>query len=362
MNVTLTTKSELLLKYREDLKKSPRMVIRTSGSTSKPLYICLNEYDYEAITEIGARCWRNAGVTPGMIVINTLNSCMWAGGTLDTRSLEKAGACTVNFSVGNTKELIKVILDLKADALSCTPSYLDKIKEVLKTEYGLKPDQLGLKFILTGGEAGVQNPDFRRQVESEWEASLIDSNYGQADSVSMFASENSIFKNGLIFFGDELLDAKLLIDDQLVEINEGLTGELIVSTLWTNGLIDRKNYRTGDIIEVVEILPSNRFRFKVIGRADEMLVIRGLNVYPSTINNVFQKCLMELGLSGKFQLHVSEVDPIQRCEIHTNVDNVEFITLLTDEVKKATSINFEVKVGEIITGNTGKIKSVLRDL
>lgn len=362
----LEHKSQLLDKWKEDIKRYPNMIVRTSGSTSKPLLICLNKVDVENITNIGARCFRNAGVTEGMVVINTLSSSCWAGGTLDSVSIYKAGAILINYSVGNTKELVGMIMKLTSVdevkvALSGTPSYLDRIEQVAKTEYGVNANQVGISLILAGGEAGVQNPNFRKRIQDKWNAKLIDANYGQADSVSMFASENFITQDGLIYQGGDEMDAKLLINNELVNPEEGKEGQLVVSTNWEGGLINRKNYCTGDMIKVGKVEGKN-FHFTILGRADDMLVIRGLNVYPSTIVDVFQKLLMEYGLDGKIQIHVSKVDPIDKVKVVTNINNREFLEKLQIEIKNATSIRCDVNHDEIIEGSTGKTKLVIKDL
>lgn len=362
----LEHKSQLLDKWKEDIKKYPNMIVRTSGSTSKPLLICLNDIDIENITNIGARCFKTAGVGRGMVVINTLSSSCWCGGTVDSVSIYKAGATLINYSVGNTKELVGLIMKLTSVdgvkvALSGTPSYLDRIEQVAKAEYGINANQVGISLILAGGEAGVQNPNFRKRIQDKWKAKLIDANYGQADSVSMFASEDCITQDGLIYQGGDEMTAKLLIDNELVDPEEDKVGQLVVSTNWIGGLVNRKNYCTGDMIKVGKVKGKN-FHFTILGRADDMLVIRGLNVYPSTIVDVFQKLLMEYGLDGKIQIHVSAVDPIDEVRINTDVDNEEFLNAMKVEVKNATSIRCDVINGPIIEGSTGKTKLVIKDL
>lgn len=361
--MTIHNKLDRQESLKEDLQKCPTTICRTSGTSSKATYVCFNDYDIKAITTIGARCFQNAGLHPGIVVVNTMNSSMWCGGCIDSLSLAASGATVINFSVGNTKELIQVILDLGVTAIHCTPSYIDKIAKTAKLDYGLEPNQLGIKLLLTGGEAGVQNKNFRERIEKLWNASLIDANYGQADSVSLFASEDFRYKNGLTFLGDDLLTAEIAHDDMIEGPKVGLKGELLVTTHWKYGLIDCQQYHTGDIIEVTEILDNGRFRFKVLGRADDMLVIRGLNVYPSTVRDVYEKFLLENGLEGKLQIHVSAKPPVQNCMVVIDAtDDTELLNDLVVEIRKATSVTFVVKYGEVVEGSTGKTKLVIKDL
>ena len=176
--------------------------------------------------------------------------------------------------------------------------------EQRKEKFGLNPKQLGLKLGLFGGEAGLQNPSFRQKIEEEWGIDAIDANYGMADVMSIFASENRLTKDGLTFWGKDFLKAQLLIDHHLVDIKKGLQGELVLSTLYNGGLICRKDYRTGDVIEVLS--DDENFRFQILGRADEMLVVRGINVYPSTLLDVATKAMNEFGKDFFWQLFVSK--------------------------------------------------------
>lgn len=371
----LTNKKDILNDYKRIIESGiPHTLVRSAGSTGRAMYIPLNEVDLKIIMKVGARCWINAGVKPGMRVINTLNSALYAGGILDSLSLYEVGASVYNFSVGNRKELIQIILDLKVEALSCTPSYLDKIEESLKTDYGMYPEQLGLKLILLGGEAGCQNPTFRNNMENKWKAQVIDANYGDASVCSMYASENYLQKNGLIFQGFGYIRPSLLIDGKLQPITKGLQGELVVDTLWEDGLIKRTKYRTGDIIEILsDVNLSGQFRFAVKGRADEMLVIKGLNVYPDTIFQVVEKAKMEFGVDFYAQVRVSKEDPIEKLELWCQTSDIvnsskvitqEIQQYLAEEIKKATTISCKVIIKESfnLLSTNGKIKKVVRSL
>lgn len=364
-----TTKKDLLLKsnYRGDA----RMAIRTSGSTGNPLVMYLNDIDINNITEIGAECFRAAGITSGMKVINTLSSQLWAGGTLDSISLYRAGACVFNFSTGNTKSLIELILSENIEAISCTPSYLSIIADVAKKEYGIKPDQLGLKLILCGGEAGIQNKDFRDNLENLFNATVVDANMGSAETVSIYASEDKYQKSGLIYRAGKIQSVKLLINGELVEPKLGLKGEAVLNTLYDGGLIHHVNYRTGDLFEILSDPINGNFRFKLIGRADEMIVVKGLNVYPDTIFNVVNKCKYEFGLNFNAQLRVSKLDPITEIQLHIqnpdcNNDNLtkEVINYLHTELKINSSLNIDVIVSnfENLMSANGKVKRIIRVL
>ena len=340
-----------------------RRIHRTSGTTDKPLVVALNDTDIDAITTVGARCFRNAGVVDGMRVVHCLNYAGWIGGYTDHASLERAGACVLPWGVGNTEQLIQMILTLGIEAISCTPSYLGALKKVLKEKFGLNPDQLGLKLGLFGGEAGLQNPTFRQKIEAEWHMDAIDANYGMADVMSIFASENRLRKDGLTFMGRDYLAPQLLVDDQLVPIKKGLQGELVLSTIYKGGLIERTDYRTGDEIEILD--DAEDFRFSIKGRADEMIVVRGINVYPSSILEVATKAMNEFGLDFYWQLLVSKEDPISQVvlSIQGIEENADLRAYLHDAIKASIGISVDIRFdAESTISANMKVKSIVRCL
>jgi len=340
-----------------------RRIHRTSGTTAKPLVVALNDTDIDAITTVGARCFRNAGVVEGMRVVHCLNYAGWIGGYTDHASLERAGACVLPWGVGNTEQLIQMILTLGIEAISCTPSYLGVLKKVLKEKYGLNPDQLGLKLGLFGGEAGLQNPTFRQKIEAEWKMDAIDANYGMADVMSIFASENRLRKDGLMFLGRDYLKPQLLIDGQLVPIQKGMRGELVLSTLYKGGLISRTDYRTGDVVEILD--DAEDFRFCIKGRADEMIVVRGINVYPSSIFEVAIKAMNEFGVDFIWRLLVSKSDPIAEVvfAISGIEKNPELENYIYDAIKASTGISISITYGETMSISPNmKVKPIVRCL
>ena len=372
LNLMDMTNKHDLLKLQEQLPpfgldakytRYIRRIHRTSGTTAKPLIVALNDADIDAITAVGARCFRNAGVIDGMRVVHCLNYAGWIGGYTDHASLERAGACVLPWGVGNTEQLIQMILNLGIEAISCTPSYLGVLKKVLKEKFGMNPKQLGLKLGLFGGEAGLQNPVFRQKIEEEWGIDAIDANYGMADVMSIFASENRIKKDGLTFWGTDYLQAQLLIDGELVPIKQRLQGELVLSTTYKGGLIERKNYRTGDIIEVLE--EGENFRFQILGRADEMLVVRGINVYPSTILEIATRAMNEFGLDFCWQMLVSKENPITDIVLSSQGidEDSELEKYLYEAVRSTTGISIKVEFAHNVEMSANmKLKSIVRCL
>ena len=367
----ITTKNDLLmyqssnhLGVPENREKDINVVIRTSGSTGNPLSIAMNQIDFEKITDIGARCFINAGVRPGMKIIHCLNFQMWAGGFIDCTSLMKAGAAVFPYGVGNTKELINTIMYYDIEGISCTPSYMKRIKQVLKEEFNMNPKHLGLKYGFFGGESGLQNPNFKRDIEEEWGIEALNANYGSADTISIFASENYNTRDGLQFMAEDIAKASIKVGDQILTPSTGLVGELLITTTYDGGLIKRTNYNIGDIVEVLSDGPT--FKFKVLGRSDDMVVIRGLNVYPNTIREIVSEIALAEGCSGiACQLLVSQEDPIEDAILiiddgEENHVSYHLCQEIMRELHNRLSLNIPVQYGKTEMSANGKIKLVRR--
>lgn len=149
----------------------PEQVVRihqTSGTTGRALILANTQKDVEIIAQQGARGMYASGLRPGNRVVHCLNYCLWTGGVTDHMTLEATGATVIPFGVGSTRLLIETIIDLGVTAISCTPSYPALLEKVLRDEFDKSPRDLGLRLALFGGEAGLDNLEFRRGLEARW--------------------------------------------------------------------------------------------------------------------------------------------------------------------------------------------------
>ena len=321
-------------------------VHRTSGSSDRPLIIALSAEDVEDTLVCGARCFRSAGVEPGQLIVHCLNYCMWSGGVTDHLALERAGAGVIPFGVGNTSALLRTILDLRPSGIHCTPSYLAKLEQRLAQEFKLAPSALGLRLGLFGGEAGLQDPHFRARIERDWGLRAMDANYGMAEVLSMFGAECAV-REGLHFFGEGVLSAELkeLASDDVLPWEPGVRGELVVTHL-RRGCQPLIRYRTSDVIEIVAAGPCRcgrpSPRWRVVGRVDDMVVIRGLNVYLNSIGRVINS--RSDRLTGEYRVLVSAKPPITDCvvkvEVHAGQDQHD----IGREVEDLLSVALGVRV------------------
>jgi phenylacetate-CoA ligase len=286
----------------------------TSGSTGRPVYIVLTANDLAATVEAGRRAFCCAGLRPEDTVVHCLNYCLWAGGVTDHLNLEATGATVVPFGVGNTKNLIKTIMVIRPTAISCTPSYLSRLEFVLQTEFKLRPQDLGLKKAFLGAEPGIQNPAFREKIEKIWDLRAIDANYGMADILSIFGAECEA-RQGLHFHGQGILYLEL-IDPRTgknLPLQTGQMGEMVLTNLRREAQ-PMVRFRTRDYIQIVstERCSCGRKspRFLVLGRTDDVIVVRGINVFPDAVGNLLSQ---EPHLfSGEFEFVLETPPPIER--------------------------------------------------
>src|SRR5262249_5569669 len=144
--------------------------------------LALSAQDAQQSAVVGARAQAASGLGAGHRVVHCLNYRMWMGGLTDHMALEATGATVIPFGVGESALLVRVIRELGVTAISCTPSYPAVLERVLAEHFpALQPTDLNLQLGLFGGEAGLDDPDFRRRLESMWGFKVRNSNYGVSD-------------------------------------------------------------------------------------------------------------------------------------------------------------------------------------
>jgi phenylacetate-CoA ligase len=288
-------------------------VHRTSGSTGRPLYIVMTRKDAQITNECAARAFWAAGLRPGHVVVHCLNYCLWLGGYTDHSSLEYAGAAVVPFGVGHSALLVRTIRDLGVTAISCTPSYMAVLARVVRDELGMDPRDLGLRLGLFGGEPGMALPGTRRAIEETWGMTARDANYGMSDTLSNFAAECDR-RAELHFLGQGAILCQLVDpeggDDRAIV--PGQSGEFVFTTLGREGQ-PLLRYRSGDIVTILGTDPCEcgrtGFRFQVLGRSDDMLIVKGINVFPLAVENVLADLRPEV--TGAFQILLPRPNPLE---------------------------------------------------
>ncbi len=315
-----TTKTDLRVSqlrmppYGDFLAATPDLVNRvhrTSGATGQFIYTALTHNDIEITNDCGARAFWAAGLRPHHRVVHCLNYCLWMGGYTDHSNLELTGATVFPFGVGNSRQLVRVIRDAGISVISSTPSYPAYLEDVVRDELGIEPKDLGLRLGLFGGESGLENPSYRGRIADTWGMQPQNANYGVSDVLCNFASVCS--ENYQLHFLAQGALLAQLIDPATGEdlpIEEGVKGELVLTHLEKEAQ-PLVRYRTSDILEILGTGPCHcgrtGFRFRVVGRSDDMLNVKGINVFPNGISPVIEK--MAPDLNGEFQIVLDHPSP-----------------------------------------------------
>ncbi len=317
---------------------------RTSGTTGQAMNLALSARDCEITEIVGGRSHRAAGLTPEHTVVHCLNYQMWMGGLTDHLTLERTGALVVPFGVGGTELLIRTILETGINAISCTPSYPVVLEKVLEERFPeLTPRDLGLELGLFGGEAGLDDPAFRERIQETWGLSPRNANYGVSDVLSNFAAQCEHDMH-LHFLAGDVLYPELVNPDtgQSLPLETGQEGELVLTHL-ERDCQPLVRFKTGDIISIQDTTPCRcgrkGMRFKVVGRNDDMVVVRGLNLFPTMVAaaiNEFEE------LSGDYRIILETRPPYDVLPVQVELAK-----------NKVVSDDFSEKVEQKIKSNLG---------
>jgi len=277
---------------------------RTSGTTGTAMNLALSERDAHETAVVGARAQSAGGLGPGHRVIHCLNYRLWMGGVTDHMTLEATGATVVPFGVGDTELLIRTICELNVTAISCTPSYPAVLERVLAERFpDLKPRDLGLKLGMFGGEAGLDNADFRARLEATWGFKVRNANYGVSDVFCNFAGQSEL-DTDLHFVALDILHPELIDPATAAPIawTEGARGELVLTHL-SRECQPLVRFRTGDILQIIGTARAacgrTAPRFQVVGRSDDMVVVRGINAFPTQVAATINRFAE---LSGEYRI------------------------------------------------------------
>lgn len=334
-------------------------VHRTSGTTGVAMNLALSATDATMTAEVGGRAQRAAGLGPGFRVVHCLNYRLWMGGFSDHTTLEATGATVIPYGVGETEKLIRTIQDLGIDAISCTPSFPAVLEQVMARSFPeLEPKGLGLKLGLFGGEAGLDDPAFRERLESTWGFRARNANYGVSDVLCNFAAQSEI-DNDLHLVALDVLYPEL-VDPQslaLLPWREGERGELVLTHLGKQ-CQPLVRFRSGDIIQLtgLDTAACGRTapRFRVIGRADDMVVIRGINVFPTMVAAVINRFAQ---LNGEYRLLFSAPPPHDFLPLEVEmIDDAQAGPELSGEIEAQIKkdIGVTARVQLLATGALGR--------
>lgn len=348
-----TTKSDLRDNYPFGLFAVPQSEIvrvhASSGTTGKATVVGYTRRDIEIWQECVARVLSMAGIGPHDKIQIAYGYGLFTGGLGLHYGAENLGATVIPMSTGNTQKLITMMQDFGATAIACTPSYLLHIAETLE-EAG-QINNIKLKAAICGAEPWTDN--MRKQIEERLHVHAFDI-YGLSEIMGPGVAADCEYHKGLHVYEDHFVP-EVINPETLEPCKEGEVGELVFTTL-TKEALPLFRYRTKDLTSIsYEKCDCGRTlarisRFK--GRSDDMLIIRGVNVFPSQVEAAL---LQVVGISPHYLMIVDRVNNLDILEVQVEVEERFF----SDEIRQLENLTQTIhRVLQSALGLSVKVKLV----
>ncbi len=361
-----TYKNDLRENYPFGLFAVPReQIIRvhaSSGTTGKPTVVGYTQGDIDNWADLVARSLRASGLRRGNMVHNAYGYGLFTGGLGAHYGIERLGATVVPMSGGQTAKQVDLITDFKPDGIMVTPSYMLNILEQYH-KVGLDPRDCSLAVGVFGAEPWTDS--MRAEVEQAFDMHAVDI-YGLSEIMGPgVANECVETKDGPVIWEDHFYPE--IIDPVTGEVMpDGEMGELVFTTLTKEGL-PMIRYRTRDL---TRLLPgtarSMRRMEKITGRSDDMIILRGVNVFPSQIE---EQVLATGGLAPYYQIELYKAGRMDAMRVHVEatpdaadeLSKTAAARMLSRRIKEVVGISTEIDIGEPgeVERSQGKARRVI---
>jgi phenylacetate-CoA ligase len=362
-----TVKTDLRDHYPFGLFAVPReKIIRlhaSSGTTGKPIVVAYTEADVSMWADVMARSLRAAGVRRGMMVHVAYGYGLFTGGLGAHYGAERLGCTVVPVSGGMTDRQVQLINDFKPDAIMVTPSYMMALLDGFR-QAGLDPSASSLKFGVFGAEPWTNA--MRGEIERSFELDATDI-YGLSEVIGPGVAQECVeTKDGLHIWEDHFYPE--IIDPLTGEVlPEGEKGELVFTSL-TKEAFPIIRYRTRDLTRLLPgtARPGFRRMEKITGRSDDMIILRGVNVFPTQIEELL---LATSWCGGHYQIELSRTGAMDDMTIHaearsdvwTTSGMQSHATALVERIKNTIGITTKVvivgpdKIERTLTGKARRV-------
>ena len=334
-----TTKDDLRDTYPFGLFAVPLSQITrihaSSGTTGKATVVGYTRHDIDIWSECVARCITMADLGRSDIIQVAYGYGLFTGGLGAHYGVEKMGATVVPMSTGNTKKLVSMMVDFGVTGIMCTPSYLLHIAETIE-EMGVR-DQIRLKASINGAEPWTE----KMRVEIERRLGIHSHDiYGLSEVMGPGVAADCDFHTGLHIQEDHFLP-EIVDRETFRPLPDGETGELVISTLTKEG-IPLIRYRTKDLTSIdrtpCECGRTTARLARFTGRTDDMLIIRGVNVFPSQV----EAALLEMaGTTPHYLMIVDRVDNLDTLEVQVEMEEGFF----SDEIRELETLSGKIARG-----------------
>lgn len=322
----------------------------SSGTTGKQTVVGYTRRDIDTWAEVMARTLVCAGASKESFIQVAYGYGLFTGGLGVHYGAERIGASVIPVSGGNTKRQLQIMKDFGTTLLACTPSYALYMAEEME-EAGIKKDDIKLKAGVFGAEPWSDN--MREQIEERLGILAIDI-YGMSEIIGPGVASECICKSGLHIPEDHFIP-EIINPDTCEVLPHGESGELVFTTITKEGL-PLLRYRTRDIssltYEKCECGRTCVRMNKVIGRTDDMIIIRGVNIFPSQIESI----LLEMNETAPhYMLIVDRVDNLDTLEVQVEVTQ----NMFSDEVRRVEEIEKKIRREiESVLGISARVKLV----
>lgn len=316
----------------------------SSGTSGKPTVVGYTKTDIDNWASLVARAIVAAGGNKGDVVHNAYGYGLFTGGLGLHYGAEKLGCVTVPISGGNTGRQITLIQDFKPKVICGTPSYVLNIAEKME-EMGLKPDDISCEYGIFGAEPWSE--EMRKTLEDKLGIKAVDI-YGLSEvmgpGVSIECHEG---QNGLHIADDHFI-VEVIDPETLQPVAEGQDGELVFTSL-TKEALPIIRYCTGDIASLTTercVCGRTTTRMsRVKGRIDDMLIIRGVNIFPSEI----ERTLLQVdALVPHYQIHLTKKGSMDNIEIHVELSKDVYDTLADGNLNDQAAVLLKGKIQHMI--------------
>jgi phenylacetate-CoA ligase len=365
-----TLKNDLRDSYPYGLFAVPlREVVRihaSSGTTGLSTVVGYTKNDIKTWSNLVARVMTAAGVTKDDVVQIAFGYSLFTGGFGLHYGAERIGASVIPISSGNTARQIKIMQDFKSTALVCTPSYAMLIADTIR-EMGIDLNSLSLKYGLFGAEPWSEK--MRQEIQEKLKIVATD-NYGLSEVMGPGVAGECLERNGLHINEDHFL-VEIINPETLEPMAPGEVGELVITTL-TKEAFPVIRFRTRDLTRFMpEPCPCGRTMMRmsrVMGRTDDMLIIKGVNVFPSQIEAVL---LAIEGTEPHYQIIIDRKGALDDVTVQVEVSESiffdemkkqnELIRLIKNKLASDLGIGVEVKLVEkkALERSEGKAKRII---
>ena len=320
----------------------PKDVVRissTSGTTGTPTFTGYTQADSEVTAEVMRRAMPMIGAEPGDVVMHAFVMSMWIAGLPIADIMQMAGYTVVPIGGMSGPDRFAVTARLASpQQLNCTPSYARWMADTLRDQHGIDPAEFGIRRILLGGEPGGSIPEVRENISQLWGGAEIFDGIGATHS-SFLAGFNCKHNEGLHWLGEDFIHLEILdpATGEPLPLEDGVSGEGVYTALQKE-CAPAIRFRSGDRFVIkrgVCACGRDTIRYNIVGRVDDMLLVRGVNVFPAAIQAIVSR-FADRGVGSTLRVVLKSPPPVQepplpvRVELKSEMSEEETLALASE--------------------------------